>query len=143
MANQVLPDSWPLEGLLSWPGTADRKGGHRTQGRHRRSRRAGESLPPLAGLIGGWIALLNVYPMLYPWHSPADKLIGIAVCALLSALGARVLQLASGDRLDPGLVVLGVALLLLIAVAAIITEGSLPAAAADLPREYLAGGPRP
>jgi hypothetical protein len=124
VGNPLLDESWPLQRqALDRPlprrGT---DGVHRGTGRHRGPPRPARFVPTLAGSTGMCIALLNVYPTLYPWHSALDKLVGLAVCGLVAALGARVIHLANGAGLDPGLVVLGIALLLVIALAAIIVS---------------------
>lgn len=83
------------------------------------------SIPTMAGTAGFLLGLLNVYPTLYPWVSTADKIFGILVCALLSAVGARATHLSGRGHLDALLAALILLLLAVIALAAIpLTAGA-------------------
>jgi hypothetical protein len=76
-----------------------------------------------AAHVGGWaglgLGLVNVYPTLFPWTSPADKGVGVLVCLLITAVVARMAVLAGRSQLDWPLVAL-VAVLILIAAVVIV-----------------------
>jgi hypothetical protein len=65
--------------------------------------------------VGGWIgvtiALLNVYPSLFPWDTKPGRLAGILICSLAAAFALRVSYLAADNRADITLVAIVVVLL--------------------------------
>jgi hypothetical protein len=65
--------------------------------------------------VGVALGLMNIYPMVYPWTTAADKILGFTACLVVSALGVRMAHLAGSARLDLVLAVLVVMSVLLIA----------------------------
>jgi hypothetical protein len=76
-------------------------------------------VPGVAGWAGITMGLLNVYPVLYPWSTSADRLVGILICVLVSAVTVRAARLALRRALDPMLALVMVLLLITLALAAV------------------------
>ena len=68
----------------------------------------------VAAWSGVALGLVDVYPSLFPWRTSSDQVLGVVICVLIAALGARLSQLSTKNRLDLLIVFIIVTLLLVI-----------------------------
>jgi hypothetical protein len=121
-AHAELIDHGPAQGLRIEGVRGSNRLSSRSEDGHERpslGRRVQRGTPLVGGWIGVTVGLLNVYPTLYPWISTVDKALGILICVLISAVGARVVHASGEGTCDLILTILILALLLIIAFAAI------------------------
>jgi hypothetical protein len=81
------------------------------------------AVPAVAAWIGITLALVNVYPDLFPWQVAHERILGVITCALVAAFAARVSQLAATGRLDARLALIGAAVIVVISLQAVLAVG--------------------
>ena len=72
------------------------------------------------------LGLINIYATLYPWTTLSDRAVGVLLCVLVAAIGARITVLALRVQLDWLLVALFSLLVAALAVALTLTTGNAP-----------------